>query len=113
MPDPIFFTPLRIGGQAFLRLGKFHFATNNKQRKSRKYGKSRGGKMGLLNNYQQWRTARHEQYISKMRSINKCPDCHGRGFYTFSANEFVNYTNPYDCPNCNGSGSFSEWSELR
>jgi DnaJ-class molecular chaperone len=64
----------------------------------------------FLNALSEWKTARYEKKISEMRSQGICPDCHGKGFHSLPLNEFL-YTDVYDCPGCNGSGLFSDWSE--
>lgn len=65
--------------------------------------------MGLFNALNQWRNARYENHLTNMKDQNKCPDCHGKGYYAFSANEFVYYAAPYECPGCNGSGLYTDW----
>lgn len=69
--------------------------------------------LGLLDAFNQWKNTRYENHLSVMKEQNKCPDCYGRGFYTFSANEFFYHAAPYDCPGCNGSGRYSDWEEYR
>lgn len=68
--------------------------------------------MGLLHSFQQWRAARHAKHISRMKEENKCPDCYGRGFVIYPANEFTFFDGSYDCPGCDGSGLFTDWTEL-
>lgn len=63
--------------------------------------------MGLMNALSQWRNNREEKRINQAESLGICPECRGRGFYTF-ADEYY-YTNVYDCVSCNGSGLFEEW----
>ncbi|MBS4172948.1 methionine aminopeptidase [Bacillus sp. FJAT-49736] len=62
--------------------------------------------MGLLNAFSNWRADRYEKHRSTMESLGKCPDCSGRGFIP----AFTAYTAPIDCPGCNGSGLYSDWS---
>lgn len=68
--------------------------------------------MGLLNAFNEWKNTRYEKHVSHMKDENKCPECYGRGFLIYPANEFVYLSNPFDCPGCNGSGLYSEWSNL-
>lgn len=65
--------------------------------------------MGLLNSFQDWKASRYEKKISEMQSQGICPDCHGKGVNTFPLNDYY-LANVYDCPGCNGSGSFSDWA---
>lgn len=68
--------------------------------------------MGLLNSFNEWRTARYQNHVSKMKEANKCPDCHGRGFSLYPGNEYAFYTSQYNCSGCNGTGLYSEWEGL-
>lgn len=63
--------------------------------------------MGLFQSFSKWQSGRKQRRISEMQAKNKCPDCGGKGFYMFSNEYFM--TTPYDCPGCNGSGTFSDW----
>lgn len=68
--------------------------------------------MGLLKTFNNWRSARQENFISNMSLQNKCPDCRGKGYNIYpAASEFIPYDNTYDCPGCNGSGLFTDWSQ--
>ncbi|MGD6858122.1 methionine aminopeptidase [Bacillus infantis] len=69
--------------------------------------------MGLLQSFQDWLAAREENRIAGLRAVDKCPDCFGRGFNAFHANEYVYYTNSLECPGCSGSGLYSAWEENR
>ncbi|PLR96799.1 methionine aminopeptidase [Bacillus sp. T33-2] len=69
--------------------------------------------MGLLNAFNEWKSARYENHISNMKAQNKCPDCRGRGFITYPASEYVFYSNPYNCSGCNGSGLYVDWYQYR
>lgn len=69
--------------------------------------------MGILDAYNQWRVSRYDNHVSNMRSQNKCPDCRGKGYHAYPVNEFVYYTDSYECPGCNGTGQYSDWNELR
>lgn len=64
--------------------------------------------MSFLNKWKEWRKSRMEKHLTKMKKEDKCPDCHGRGFYMNYFNEysFLEYMNPLNCPSCNGSGKF-------
>lgn len=66
--------------------------------------------MGLLESFQNWRAERYERHIAKMREENKCPDCRGRGYQIYPVNEFMYIDQSFDCPGCDGSGLFSDWS---
>jgi DnaJ-class molecular chaperone len=68
--------------------------------------------MGLIQAFNQWKTTRYENHLAQMREENKCPECYGRGFVVYPAQEFVYYSNPLDCPGCNGTGLYTEWSKL-
>lgn len=67
--------------------------------------------MGLLNAFNEWRTTRQENHVSRMKENNKCPDCYGRGFLVYPANEYI-YSNSFDCPGCNGSGLYNDWENI-
>ncbi|GGE39833.1 hypothetical protein GCM10011391_18300 [Pullulanibacillus camelliae] len=62
--------------------------------------------MGWFNKFSEWNTARQEKHRSEMETLGLCPDCNGRGFIPVSGLE---YTQPFDCPGCNGTGLYSEW----
>lgn len=68
--------------------------------------------MGLINSFNQWRETRYQNHVSHMRTQEKCPDCYGRGFTVYPYNEFA-YYNSVECPGCQGSGSYSDWDQLR
>jgi hypothetical protein len=65
--------------------------------------------MGLFSAISAWNTARYEKHVSNMAAQGLCPDCRGKGFNAYVPNEYY-YSNVYDCPGCNGSGNFSDWS---
>ncbi|MEH7523517.1 hypothetical protein V7149_09565, partial [Bacillus sp. JJ1503] len=69
-------------------------------------------KMGLVKAFNDWRAARYENHVAQMKDMNKCPECYGRGFMPYPANEFAFYGNLLDCPGCNGSGDYGDWNEL-
>lgn len=71
--------------------------------------KERGDNMVLFSAISDWRKSRHEKFISQMKEENKCPDCYGRGFLLYPANEFLYLNNPLDCPGCNGTGLYTDW----
>ncbi|PLT31887.1 methionine aminopeptidase [Peribacillus deserti] len=66
--------------------------------------------MGLFSKFSEWNHARQEKFLSEMEALGSCPDCRGRGFNSYTPNEFY-YSNVYDCPGCNGSGLYSDWAE--
>ncbi|WP_246483970.1 methionine aminopeptidase [Heyndrickxia vini] len=66
--------------------------------------------LGLFNTFQEWKANRYEEKIAKMESKGICPDCYGKGINSLALSEFY-VTNVFDCPGCNGSGLFSDWSE--
>lgn len=66
--------------------------------------------LGIFNTIQEWNKNRYEKRITAMELKGKCPDCNGKGINTLALNEFY-VTNVYDCPGCNGSGSYSDWAE--
>lgn len=65
--------------------------------------------MGLFNAISNWRTQRFENHRSAMETEGKCPECNGRGF-SFPTYAVENVA-PYDCPGCNGTGSYEDWVE--
>jgi DnaJ-class molecular chaperone len=69
--------------------------------------------MGLLNAFNDWRNLRHENHLSQMKDLNKCPDCYGRGFLVYPAIEYLYHSFSSECPGCNGSGHYSEWESLQ
>jgi RNA polymerase subunit RPABC4/transcription elongation factor Spt4 len=69
--------------------------------------------MGLLNAYNEWKNSRYQRHLTAMKDQDKCPDCFGRGYYIYPANEFVYNVNPHDCPGCNGTGTYTEWENLK
>lgn len=68
--------------------------------------------MGLLNTYNEWKNSRNQKHISLMKEQDKCPECYGRGYYIFPANDFIYNIPPYDCYACNGTGTFTEWTNF-
>ncbi|MBM7585591.1 DnaJ-class molecular chaperone [Bacillus pakistanensis] len=69
--------------------------------------------MGLLNAINEWRTSRYENHVSKMKEANNCPECRGRGFLLYPANEYSYSADQFNCNGCNGSGLYSDWDNLR
>jgi DnaJ-class molecular chaperone len=69
--------------------------------------------MGLLNSFNEWRANRHEKHLTNMKDANKCPECYGRGFSIYPGNEYAYHSNLYDCPGCNGGGTYSDWEEYQ
>ncbi|HLO12074.1 MAG TPA: methionine aminopeptidase [Pseudoneobacillus sp.] len=66
--------------------------------------------MGLMSSFNDWRASRYENHVSQMREENKCPDCYGRGFMMYPFNEFTYQAHSLECPGCNGSGLYTDWS---
>jgi len=66
--------------------------------------------MGLLSTVSNWVAARYEKNKAEMEALGLCPDCNGKGFNSFNIYEYY-YTNPLDCPSCNGTGSYTDWLE--
>ncbi|RFU68930.1 methionine aminopeptidase [Peribacillus saganii] len=64
--------------------------------------------MGLFDAIKQWKAASAEKRMLRMEEQGLCPDCSGKGFYTFAPNEF-NYNNIYECSGCEGSGMYADW----
>ncbi|SDZ55847.1 hypothetical protein SAMN05421736_11728 [Evansella caseinilytica] len=67
--------------------------------------------MGLFSAISDWKTARYEKKVAIAKAEGKCPDCNGRGFHTI-ANEYMYAASYYDCPGCEGSGSYDDWAGL-
>ena len=65
--------------------------------------------MGLFNYLSDWRTNLNEKRIAQAETLGHCPECKGRGFQIPTVNEYT-YFESYECPGCNGKGSFSEWN---
>ncbi|WP_245805825.1 methionine aminopeptidase [Bacillus alkalicellulosilyticus] len=49
-----------------------------------------------------------QKKIENMKTLDLCPDCHGKGFMVYPAEHY--FTTSYECAGCNGTGNFSEWS---
>lgn len=69
--------------------------------------------MGLLHSIAEWNKGRQERHISRMKERGSCPQCYGRGFHTYAGHEFHLFSSALDCPGCEGSGSFSDWTNLQ
>jgi DnaJ-class molecular chaperone len=65
--------------------------------------------VGLFNAISEWKAAHYEKKISKMRSLDKCPDCYGRGIQPMVIGDYS--IAEYNCNGCSGTGSFSDWAE--
>jgi DnaJ-class molecular chaperone len=63
--------------------------------------------MGLFN---EWRRARNEKHITRMREDNRCPLCNGKGFVLYRGFDYA--MDSFDCAGCNGTGLFSEWEDV-
>ncbi|MBU8906501.1 methionine aminopeptidase [Desertibacillus haloalkaliphilus] len=68
--------------------------------------------MGLLNAFNQWREDRYQKRIAKAQASGKCPDCSGLGYDPMLISEYYGYfsADELNCPGCNGTGSFTDWS---
>jgi DnaJ-class molecular chaperone len=69
--------------------------------------------MGFINSITEWNKARREKHYSIMREKGHCPQCNGRGFHTYAGHEYAFYSSSLDCPGCEGSGSYTDWSALQ
>lgn len=66
--------------------------------------------MGLFNAINQWRESRYDNHVEKMRGLDKCPDCRGRGMQYYAGHEYMFMDDDaYHCASCEGSGLFSVW----
>ncbi|MFC0470866.1 methionine aminopeptidase [Halalkalibacter kiskunsagensis] len=66
--------------------------------------------MGFINAIDQWLEKKNEKRIALSKSQGICPECQGKGFNMVGTEVYI--TNSYyDCPGCNGSGSFADWLE--
>ncbi|HYK73332.1 MAG TPA: methionine aminopeptidase [Pseudoneobacillus sp.] len=68
--------------------------------------------MGLINAFNEWKSAKYDNHVSQMKEINKCPDCYGKGYVIYPVMEFTYQNISSDCPGCNGSGQYSDWQTL-
>ncbi|WP_338449250.1 methionine aminopeptidase [Niallia oryzisoli] len=66
--------------------------------------------MGLFSYLSDWKSSLYEKKVAEAQSLGHCPDCNGKGFQIPIVNEY-SYPESYDCPGCNGTGSFSNWSQ--
>ncbi len=67
--------------------------------------------MDFLRGIADWKQARVEKVRTDMESLGRCPDCRGRGFTsTFTSVYLPTYDSIFDCPGCNGSGQYEDWS---
>ncbi|MFZ3587809.1 methionine aminopeptidase [Bacillus sp. DJP31] len=69
--------------------------------------------MGLINSIVEWNTARQERHLSRMKESGHCPQCHGRGFHAYAGHEYTFHGSMLDCPGCEGTGSYEEWTSLQ
>ncbi|ASV69473.1 methionine aminopeptidase [Cytobacillus sp. FSL W7-1323] len=66
--------------------------------------------MGLLNAFNEWRETRYANHVEKMKDLEKCPDCRGKGFQYFAGQEYMFMDDDaYYCASCNGSGEYDIW----
>lgn len=66
--------------------------------------------MGFINSFKEWKSNQNEKRLASMQAQGICPDCYGKGVNTFPLNEYY-LASVLECPGCNGSGSFADWSE--
>lgn len=66
--------------------------------------------MGLFHAVSQWVETRNKKRIVNFELQGTCPACQGKGFNMLES-EMLLTNSYYDCPGCNGSGSFSDWIE--
>lgn len=69
--------------------------------------------MGIKHFVSEWLSLWEAKNIAEMEALDSCPDCKGKGFHFFVSNEFAFNSSVYDCPGCNGSGLFTDWSEMK
>ncbi|WP_280769191.1 methionine aminopeptidase [Salipaludibacillus daqingensis] len=67
--------------------------------------------MRLFQAIAQWQEERQEKHLQNMKEQGLCPDCQGKGF-NIPVSEFYISPSHYNCPGCNGSGSYQDWSQL-
>jgi hypothetical protein len=65
--------------------------------------------MGLFHYLSDWKSNLYEKRISEAEGLGHCPECNGKGFHMPLATEYY-MPEVYDCLDCNGTGSFSNWS---
>jgi len=68
--------------------------------------------VGLFQAITQWQEQRQERQIQSMQEKGLCPDCNGKGF-NIPISEFYITPSYYDCPGCNGSGNYTDWTQNR
>ncbi|MEW9667918.1 methionine aminopeptidase [Ammoniphilus sp. 3BR4] len=66
--------------------------------------------MGLFQLLSDWKEANYQKKVTEMQSQGKCPDCLGRGYNPVILSGYY-YMSSLDCPGCNGSGLFSDWTQ--
>ena len=66
--------------------------------------------MGLLSAFSSMRSSMQRKRIEDMRAKGYCPDCNGNGYNLFALSEFISVA-PVDCYSCDGTGTYSSWSE--
>lgn len=69
--------------------------------------------MGLINEFNNWRSSRYDNHVSQMKELDKCPECHGRGFLLYPAMEFTYQAYTSQCPGCDGTGQYGAWENTR
>ncbi|MDQ0268196.1 methionine aminopeptidase [Cytobacillus purgationiresistens] len=66
--------------------------------------------MGLFQAFNEWKASMNEKHVSKMKELDKCPDCRGRGFPYYPGNEYMFLDDEaIYCASCEGSGLYSAW----
>ncbi|HZH61057.1 MAG TPA: hypothetical protein VEY70_16140 [Metabacillus sp.] len=67
--------------------------------------------MDFLRGIAEWKQERIKKVRDDMESLGRCPNCRGRGFTSsFTSIYLPTYEAIFDCPGCNGSGQFEDWS---
>jgi DnaJ-class molecular chaperone len=66
--------------------------------------------MGLLSAISGMRSSMQTKRIADMKEKGYCPECNGNGYNIFALSEFISVS-PVECYSCDGTGTFSSWSE--
>jgi DnaJ-class molecular chaperone len=66
--------------------------------------------MGLFSYLSDWKANLYEKKVAQAEALGNCPDCNGKGFHIPVINEY-SFPDSYDCPGCEGSGTFNKWQE--
>lgn len=67
--------------------------------------------MNFLRGLTEWKQVRIKKGRADMESLGRCPNCRGSCFTSsFTSIYLPAYDAIFDCPGCNGSGQFEDWS---